>query len=155
MSCFLAIYIDCKHFLSSPPSPLVMTASNSSGDSNSTKCGTLTIAGSGIASVAHITLETLSYIKESEKIFYLVCDPVTEAYIQDNTTADCFDLSVFYDKNKGRYDSYIQMCEVRTCFDISCTLLIRDQGHVERCQSGSRCPRCLLWASWSFCISLS
>ncbi|OAX33692.1 hypothetical protein K503DRAFT_837220, partial [Rhizopogon vinicolor AM-OR11-026] len=81
---------------------------------NSTKRGTLTIAGSGIASVGHITLgvETLSYIKESDKIFYLVCDPVTEAYIQDNTTADCFDLSVFYDKNKGRYDSYIQMCEL-------------------------------------------
>ncbi|OAX33396.1 hypothetical protein K503DRAFT_700462, partial [Rhizopogon vinicolor AM-OR11-026] len=31
--------------------------------------------------------------------------------IHDNSTADCFDLSVFYDKNKGRYDSYIQMCE--------------------------------------------
>ncbi|OAX34681.1 tetrapyrrole methylase, partial [Rhizopogon vinicolor AM-OR11-026] len=74
--------------------------------------GTLTIAGSGIASVGHITLETLSYIKESDKIFYLVCDPVTEAFIHDNATADCFDLSVFYDKNKGRYDSYIQMCEV-------------------------------------------
>jgi hypothetical protein len=111
----------------------------------STKRGTLTIAGSGIASVAHITLGTLSYIKESDKIFYLVCDPVTEAFIHDNTTADCFDLSVFYDK----------MCEVRTCFDISCTFLICDQGHVERCQSGSPRPRCLLWASWSFCISLS
>ncbi|OAX43423.1 hypothetical protein K503DRAFT_789522 [Rhizopogon vinicolor AM-OR11-026] len=64
-----------------------------------TERGTLTIAGSGIASVAHITLETLSYIKESDKLFYLVCDPVTEAFIQDNTTG-------------GRYDSYIQMCEV-------------------------------------------
>src|SRR5882757_3427494 len=129
-----------------------MTTSNSS---NGTKRGTLTIAGSGIASVGHITLGTLSYIKESDKIFYLVCDPVTEAFIHDNSTADCFDLSVFYDKNKGRYDSYIQMCEVRTCLDISCTLLIRDQGHVERCQSRSRRPRCLLWASWSFCIPLS
>ncbi|OAX32862.1 tetrapyrrole methylase [Rhizopogon vinicolor AM-OR11-026] len=78
----------------------------------STKRGTLTIAGSGIASVGHITLGTLSYIKESDKIFYLVCDPVTEAFIYDNSTADCFDLSVFYDKTKGRYDSYIQMCEV-------------------------------------------
>ncbi|OAX42038.1 tetrapyrrole methylase [Rhizopogon vinicolor AM-OR11-026] len=81
-------------------------------DSNRTKRGTLTIAGSGIASVGHITLGTLSYIKESDKIFYLVCDPVTEAFIHDSSTADCFDLSVFYDKTKGRYDSYIQMCEV-------------------------------------------
>ncbi|OAX39229.1 tetrapyrrole methylase [Rhizopogon vinicolor AM-OR11-026] len=76
------------------------------------KRGTLTIAGSGIACIAHITLETLSYIKESDKLFYLVCDPVTEAFIQDNATGGCFDLSVFYDKNKSRYDSYIQMCEV-------------------------------------------
>ncbi|OAX30810.1 tetrapyrrole methylase, partial [Rhizopogon vinicolor AM-OR11-026] len=77
-----------------------------------TQRGTLTIAGSGIACVAHITLQMLSYIKESDKLFYLVCDPVTEAFIQDNATGDCFDLSVFYDKNKSRYDSYIQMCEV-------------------------------------------
>ncbi|OAX31275.1 tetrapyrrole methylase, partial [Rhizopogon vinicolor AM-OR11-026] len=70
------------------------------------KCGTLTIAGSGISCIAHITLETLSYIKESDKLFYLVCDPVTEAFIQDNATGDCFDLSVFYDKNKSRYNSY-------------------------------------------------
>ncbi|OAX30902.1 hypothetical protein K503DRAFT_806585 [Rhizopogon vinicolor AM-OR11-026] len=77
-----------------------------------TKRGTLTIAGSGIASIAHMTLETLSYIKESDKIFYLVCDPVAEAFIQDDATGDFFDLSVFYDKNKSRYDSYIQMCEV-------------------------------------------
>ncbi|OAX42041.1 hypothetical protein K503DRAFT_854227 [Rhizopogon vinicolor AM-OR11-026] len=65
-----------------------------------------------VLSVGHITLGTLSYIKESDKIFYLVCGPVTEAFIHDNSTADCFDLSVFYDKTKGRYDSYIQMCEV-------------------------------------------
>ncbi|OAX35110.1 hypothetical protein K503DRAFT_830735 [Rhizopogon vinicolor AM-OR11-026] len=77
-----------------------------------TERGTLTIAGSGIACVAHITLEMLSYIKESDKLFYLVCDPVTEAFIQDNATGDYFDLSVFYGKNKSRYDSYIQMCEV-------------------------------------------
>jgi len=77
-----------------------------------TKRGTLTIAGSGIASIVHITLETLSYIKESDKLLYLVCDPVTEAFIQDNATGDYFDLSVFYDKNKSRYDPYIQMCEV-------------------------------------------
>ncbi|OAX36330.1 tetrapyrrole methylase [Rhizopogon vinicolor AM-OR11-026] len=78
----------------------------------SIKRGTLTIAGSGISSVSHITLGTLSYIKGSNKIFYFVCDPVIEAFIHDNSTADCFDLSVFYDNNKGRYDSYIQVCEV-------------------------------------------
>jgi len=81
---------------------------------NPTKRGTLTIAGSGIASVGHITLETLSHIKEADKVFYAVCDPVTAAFIEENTlNGTTFDLTVFYDKNKNRVDSYIQMSEVR------------------------------------------
>ncbi|KAL5512333.1 hypothetical protein ACEPAG_3325 [Sanghuangporus baumii] len=76
------------------------------------KKGTLTIAGTGIASVKHITLEALSYIKEAAKVYYLVVDPVTEAFIRDNARGECLDLYVFYDTNKSRYDSYVQMCEV-------------------------------------------
>ena len=33
-----------------------------------TKTGTLTIVGSGIVGVKHITLETLSHIKEADKV---------------------------------------------------------------------------------------
>nr|P9WEM9.1 RecName: Full=Methyltransferase/ribosomally synthesized type I borosin cyclic peptide precursor pocMA; AltName: Full=Type I borosin cyclic peptide biosynthesis cluster protein MA; Contains: RecName: Full=N-methyltranferase pocM; Contains: RecName: Full=Ribosomally synthesized type I borosin core peptide; Flags: Precursor [Porodaedalea chrysoloma] len=77
-----------------------------------TKNGTLVIAGSGIASIAHITLETLSHIKESDRVYYIVGDPATEAFIQDNASGTCFDLTIFYDTNKVRYDSYVQMCEV-------------------------------------------
>ncbi|EJD06538.1 tetrapyrrole methylase [Fomitiporia mediterranea MF3/22] len=76
------------------------------------KKGSLTIAGTGIASIKHITLETLSYIKEAEKVYYLVADPATEAFIQDNASGTCFNLHVFYDTNKHRYDSYVQMAEV-------------------------------------------
>lgn len=76
--------------------------------------GTLTIAGSGIASVGHITLETLSHIQEADKIYYVVCDPATEAFILDKSkdASQCFDLTIYYDKNKARYESYVQMCEV-------------------------------------------
>ena len=91
-----------------------MTATAVAAAATETKRGALTIAGSGIASVAHITLETLSHIKEADKIFYLVCDPLTGVFIQDNATGVCFDLTVFYDKGKSRYDSYVQMCEVST-----------------------------------------
>lgn len=76
------------------------------------KPGALTIAGSGIASVAHMTLETVSHIKEADKVFYLVCDPVTQAFIQDNAGGTHCDLTIFYDKEKERHDSYVQMCEV-------------------------------------------
>ncbi|KAL0580723.1 hypothetical protein V5O48_001281 [Marasmius crinis-equi] len=64
--------------------------------------GTLTLAGSGIASIRHITLETLSYIERADKIFYVVTDPATEAFVQDKSKGDCSDLSIYYDKDKIR-----------------------------------------------------
>ncbi|KAG6331561.1 hypothetical protein ID866_7527 [Astraeus odoratus] len=79
---------------------------------DATKRGTLTIAGSGIASIKHITLETLSYIEQAGKVYYGVTDPATEAFIRDKSKGDCFDLRVYYDTKKHRYESYVQMCEV-------------------------------------------
>jgi hypothetical protein len=129
---FILVELALNILFSSSPLPLLIMTTD-------TNRGTLTIVGSGIASIAHITLETFSYIKESDKLFYLVCDPITEAFIQDNAIGDFFDLSVFYGKNKSRYDSFIQMCEVctATCFHMFCILLIRNKGHVESCQSRS------------------
>jgi hypothetical protein len=75
------------------------------------KSGTLIIAGSGIASIAHFTLETLWHIKEADKVYYVVADPATEAFIQENAKGECVDLSVFYDTSKARYTTYVQMCE--------------------------------------------
>ena len=77
-----------------------------------TKPGSLTIAGSGIASVAHMTLETLGYLQEADSVFYVVADPATEAFIHKNASGACTDLYVFYDKEKSRYDTYVQMAEV-------------------------------------------
>lgn len=76
------------------------------------KSGSLTIAGSGIASIGHITLETLSYIEQADKVYYAVADPATEAFIQDKSKGECFDLTVYYDKDKIRFETYIQMSEV-------------------------------------------
>ncbi|KAJ8095690.1 hypothetical protein PM082_022948 [Marasmius tenuissimus] len=76
------------------------------------KSGSLTIAGSGIAAVAHITLETVSCIENADVIFYVCTDPVTEAFIRERSKGECSDLSVYYDKDKHRYESYVQMCEV-------------------------------------------
>ena len=77
-----------------------------------TKTGSLTIAGSGIASVAQLTLETVSHIQQADKVFYIVCDPATEAFIQAKAKAPASDLAVYYDTDKSRYDSYVQMAEV-------------------------------------------
>lgn len=77
------------------------------------KNGTLVIAGSGIASIKHITLETLSHIKEADKIYYAVSDPVTKSFIQASSKGNYSDLAQFYGKNKSRYETYVQMSEVR------------------------------------------
>lgn len=77
------------------------------------KLGSLVIAGSGIASIRHITLETLSYIENAEKIYYLIPDAPTEAFIRDKSRGHCTDLSVYYDKKKHRYTTYVQISEVR------------------------------------------
>ena len=75
------------------------------------KTGSLTIVGSGIASVGHLTLQALSVIENATKVFYVTQDPVTEAYIRSKNI-NCFDLHQYYDNAKPRADTYIQMSEV-------------------------------------------
>ena len=77
--------------------------------------GSLTIAGSGIASIAHMTFETIAHLKEADKVYYVVADPATEAFIQANASGPCRDLSGLYGADKSRYDTYVQMAEVRVC----------------------------------------
>ncbi|KAG8730207.1 hypothetical protein FRC11_007267, partial [Ceratobasidium sp. 423] len=78
---------------------------------DSTKRGSLVIAGSGIASLGQMTLDTISHLEKAERVFYLVVDPVTEAYIQEKN-ANTVNLSVYYDTTKQRYRSYVEMAEV-------------------------------------------
>lgn len=82
-----------------------------SAEGNLPKRGSLIIAGSGIASVAHFTLETVSHLENSDKVFYLVNDPVTEAFIQEKNP-NTFNLVVFYSEAKERYHTYVEMAEV-------------------------------------------
>ncbi|KAJ3912580.1 tetrapyrrole methylase [Lentinula edodes] len=80
--------------------------------STNSKKGSLIIAGSGIASIRHITLETLSYIENADKVYCIVTDPATEAFIQEKSRGNFADLTIYYDKDKSRYESYVQMSEV-------------------------------------------
>lgn len=84
--------------------------------STSIKKGSLIIAGSGIASIRHITLETLSYIENADKVYYIVTDPATEAFIQEKSKGNFADLTIYYDMDKSRYESYVQMSEVNVDF---------------------------------------
>ena len=72
--------------------------------------GSVTIVGSGIKCVGQFTLEAIGHIKNADKVFYCVADPVTEAFIKD-LNSSAMDLYVFYDDTKKRYDTYVQMAE--------------------------------------------
>ncbi|XP_060068691.1 uncharacterized protein LOC132548816 [Ylistrum balloti] len=77
---------------------------------SSSKIGSLTIIGSGIKSVSHFTLESLSELKSANDVFFCVADPVTERFIK-RLRPDALDLYVLYDDDKKRIVTYVQMAE--------------------------------------------
>ena len=73
--------------------------------------GKLVIVGSGIKSIAHMTLEAISHVQTADKVFYCIADPATEVYIE-KLNPNVFDLHNLYDDGKRRHDTYTQMAEV-------------------------------------------
>lgn len=66
------------------------------------------VVGTGIALAAHTTIEALDCMKRAEKLFYLVTDPATEAWLKQlNPTAET--LEDTYSEGKARYRSYQEM----------------------------------------------
>ncbi len=71
--------------------------------------GSLTVVGTGIA-LGHITREAEAFIRQSEKVLYLVADPVTTSWILEcNSNAE--DLFPFYSKEKNRLTTYLEMVD--------------------------------------------
>lgn len=72
--------------------------------------GSLTVVGSGIKSVAHLTMEAKARIEWADQVLHCVADGVTDAYIRElNPTAE--DLHVYYGEGKQRNQTYAQMAE--------------------------------------------
>ena len=65
----------------------------------------LTLVGSGIKTISHISKEALVYIEKSDKVFYLINEPILEEWIQkqnENTTS----LNHLYGKEPKRELTY-------------------------------------------------
>jgi hypothetical protein len=70
--------------------------------------GSLVVVGTGIALAAQTTLEALACMQQAEKLFYLVTDPATEAWIRQlNRTAES--LEDAYAEGKPRLRTYKEM----------------------------------------------
>lgn len=66
--------------------------------------------GSGINCVSQFTFEAVSHIKSADKVLYCVTNAATAVYIRE-LCPDALDLRVFYDNDKPRHATYIQMSE--------------------------------------------
>lgn len=72
--------------------------------------GKLTIVGSGIAAVRHATQEACFHIAHADKVFFLVVDPLTKAWILNlNSAAES--LSIHLVPGKDRRESFNEMVD--------------------------------------------
>jgi hypothetical protein len=77
---------------------------------NNNKKGELIVVGSGIKSISHFTLEAVAWIKKADIVLYCVADPVTDAWIQNNSKK-CYDLYQLYEDDGDRLKTYNGMTE--------------------------------------------
>jgi len=89
----------------------------------------ITIVGSGIKSLSHLTIEAQSYITNSDKVLYLINEPAMQEWIQQNSKSH---ESLFnqYSKNTLREKNYEAIAEyiVETAKHLS-SLCVVVYGH--------------------------
>ena len=72
--------------------------------------GSLTVIGTGIAGVAHLTLEAVSAIETADEVYFLVADGLTRTWIFDKRP-DAKSLFHHYQEGTNRIRSYEGMAE--------------------------------------------
>jgi len=73
--------------------------------------GSLTIVGTGIRTVGHLTIEAIATIQSADEVIHLVADPIAEAVIRRLRPGKETSLQGFYGEGKPRIDSYNEMIE--------------------------------------------
>lgn len=79
--------------------------------SNGHHKGSLIIVGTGIRTVGHLTMEAVAWIKQADKVLYVVGDPVAEAMLKELNPSGAESLTVMYGEGKQRIETYNQMVE--------------------------------------------
>lgn len=66
----------------------------------------LALVGTGIKTVAHLTLEAKSLISEADKLLYLLNEPLTQKYVANLTKGESENLDSIYFSFDKRADAY-------------------------------------------------
>jgi precorrin-3B methylase len=72
--------------------------------------GRIAFVGTGLKSIAHMTLESIAEIKAADRVFYHAADGVTASFIR-SLNDNCHDLYKYYGTGKRRNITYMQMAE--------------------------------------------
>jgi uncharacterized protein YabN with tetrapyrrole methylase and pyrophosphatase domain len=75
------------------------------------KPGSLVVVGTGIRTVGHMTLESIAWLKQADKVLYVVGDPIAESMIKSLNPGGAESLSTFYAVGKPRIQTYNEMIE--------------------------------------------
>jgi uncharacterized protein YabN with tetrapyrrole methylase and pyrophosphatase domain len=73
--------------------------------------GSLIVVGTGIRTVGHLTTEAIAWLRQADKVLYVVGDPVAEASIKELNPEGAESLAGFYVEGKPRIETYQQMIE--------------------------------------------
>lgn len=73
--------------------------------------GRLTVVGTGITAICHLTLEAVGQIKNADVVFYHANSGVTASYLRQ-LNANTVDLYEYYGEGKVRNITYVQMAEL-------------------------------------------
>ena len=92
--------------------------------------GSLIVVGTGIRTVGQLTLESIAWIKQADKVLYVVGDPIAEAMIHELNPKGAESLSVFYGVGKQRIETYEQMIErILECVRGGMMTCVASYGH--------------------------
>jgi uncharacterized protein YabN with tetrapyrrole methylase and pyrophosphatase domain len=73
--------------------------------------GSLVVVGTGIRTVGHLTMEAVAWIKQADKVLYVVGDPVAELMLKELNPGGAESLTHMYAEGKQRIETYNQMVE--------------------------------------------
>ena len=89
--------------------PAAMAAQGPSG--NGQPRGSLIVVGTGIRTVGHLTMEAVAWIKQADKVLYVVGDPVAELMLKELNPQGAESMSGMYAEGKARIETYNEMIE--------------------------------------------
>lgn len=89
----------------------------------------LTVVGTGIRAIQHLTRETEAAIRSADTLLYLVAEPLTERWLRD-IHPHARSLDGFYAEGKPRATTYEEMTSaILACLDEDVTVTVALYGH--------------------------